>query len=185
MSQQELAKKAKITQGIVSELENGDYNPSLEILQRIAIALDIDYELLNKKNITWKMIEAIDYITGKIKNIDTLKAMKLLFLIDYESRQKTKEKLIWLDYRRWNRGPFNREIYDAEMLFAKGKNNIYKSMQFKTYLVLEKDEKKFIDLIIEKFWHMSATNLMEYTYKLEPMQGCTLGWNEKMWEKIL
>jgi transcriptional regulator with XRE-family HTH domain len=89
-----LAKKAKLTQSIVSELENGDYNPSLEVLQKIAVALDIDYELLTKRKITRKMIEAIDYMTSKIKDIDTLKAMKMLFLIDYESRQKNKEKMI-------------------------------------------------------------------------------------------
>lgn len=185
MSQQELAEKAKITQSIVSELENWDYNPSLEVIQKIATALAIDYELLNKKDITWKMIEAIDYITSKVKDIDTLKAMKLIFLIDYESQQKNKEKLIWLDYWRWNRWPFNREIYNAEMLFAKGERLIYKPIQFKTYLTLEKSDKRFIDLIIEKFGHMSATNLMEYTYKLEPMQWCTIWWNERMWEKIL
>jgi len=39
------------------------------------------------------MIEAIDYMATKLK-LDTLKAMKLLFLIDYESQQKTKEKII-------------------------------------------------------------------------------------------
>ncbi|MFA7717291.1 MAG: helix-turn-helix domain-containing protein [Candidatus Absconditabacterales bacterium] len=184
LSQQELAKKAKLTQSIVSELENGDYNPSLEVLQKIAVALDIDYELLTKRKITRKMIEAIDYMTSKIKDIDTLKAMKMLFLIDYESRQKNKEKMIGREYRRRSRGPFNREIYDAESLFAKGKHLVYKPIEFKTYLTLEKDDKRFIDLIIEKFGHMSATNLMEYTYKLEPMKGCTVGGNERMGEKI-
>lgn len=94
MSQQELAEKAKLTQSIISELENGDYNPSLEVLQKIAIALDIDYELLTKRKITRKMIEAVDYIASKIKDLDTLKAMKMIFLIDYESSQKNKEKLI-------------------------------------------------------------------------------------------
>lgn len=184
LSQQELSKKAKLSQSIISELENGDYNPSLEVLQKIAVALNIDYELLTKRKITWKMIEAIDYMTSKIKDIDTLKAMKMLFLIDYESRQKNKEKLIWREYRRRNRWPFNREIYDAESLFAKGKHLVYKPIECKTYLTLEKDDKRFIDLIIEKFWHMSATNLMEYTYKLEPMKWCTVWGNERMWERV-
>lgn len=89
-----MAEKAKLTQSIISELENGDYNPSLEVLQKIAIALDIDYELLTKRKITRKMIEAVDYIASKIKDLDTLKAMKMIFLIDYESSQKNKEKLI-------------------------------------------------------------------------------------------
>lgn len=183
LSQQELAQKAKITQSIVSELEGWDYNPSLELIQKISTALDIDYELLYKKHIIWKMIEAIDYMASKLK-MDTLKAMKLLFLIDYESQQKTENKIIWLEYRRWNRWPFNRDIYDAEALFGADKKE-YKPMKFASYLVLEKEDKKFIDIIIEKFWHMSSLDLMEYTYRLEPMKGCTIWGNERMWEKIL
>ena len=183
LSQQELAQKAKITQSIVSELEGGDYNPSLEVLQKIAIALHIDYELLTKRHIVWKMIEAIDYMASKLK-LDTLKAMKLLFLIDYESQQKTDEKLIWLEYRRWNRWPFNRDIYDAEKIFWTGKHE-YTPIHFDSYLMLQKEDRKFIDMIIEKFGHMTSLDLMAYTYTLEPMKGCTIGGNEKMWEKIL
>ncbi len=183
LSQQELAQKAKITQSIVSELEGWDYNPSLEIIQKIATALDVDYELIYKKHIIWKMIEAIDYMATKLK-LDTLKAMKLLFLIDYESFQKTENKLIWLEYRRRNRWPFNRDIYDAEAIFSPDKKE-YKPIHFANYLVLQKEDQRFIDIIIEKYGHMSALDLMEYTYRLEPMKGCTIGWNERMGEKIL
>jgi hypothetical protein len=34
------------------------------------------------------MIEAIDYITQTLKDVDILKAMKLLYFIDFESQQK-------------------------------------------------------------------------------------------------
>lgn len=183
LSQQELAQKAKITQSIVSELEGGDYNPSLELIQKIATALDVDYELLYKKHIVWKMIEAIDYMASKLP-LDTLKAMKLLFLIDYESQQKTHEKLIWLEYQRRNRWPFNRDIYDAEKIFWTGKS-WYTPLQFDSYLMLDKDDRKFIDIIIDKFGHMSSVDLMAYTYTLEPMKWCTIGGSEKMGEKVL
>lgn len=101
LSQEELATKAAITQSIVSELENGDYNPSVEILQKIAHALEIEYELLNKQSMNWKMIECIDYLTQKIQDITTLKAMKLLYMIDYESLQQKKEKMTGLEYIRY------------------------------------------------------------------------------------
>jgi transcriptional regulator with XRE-family HTH domain len=183
-SQTELAKKAEVTQSIISELENGDYNPSMEVLKKISDALCVEYEILNKQSLTWKMIEVVDYLSQKIDKIDTLKAMKLLYLIDYESLQKMSHKLIWLDYRRWSRWPFNREIYDAEKIFSEKKKN-YSPIHCKTYLTLEKNELKFIDMIIEKFGHMKSADLMHYTYTTEPMEKCSVGWDERMWEKIL
>lgn len=39
ISQQELAKRAKTTQAIVSRLENSNFNPSLNLLKRISVGL--------------------------------------------------------------------------------------------------------------------------------------------------
>lgn len=41
MSQQELAKKANITQAELSKLESGDGNPTIKTLSKIAQALDV------------------------------------------------------------------------------------------------------------------------------------------------
>lgn len=184
LSQQELAKRAKITQSIVSELEDGDYNPSLELLSKVASALNIDPELLTKKRITRKMIEALDYIIQKIKDVDILKAMKLIFLIDYESKKETGEKMTGIDYFRWNRWPFNKDIYQLDDVFVK-KWNFYKADWFKKYLLLKKEDEMFIDHIIKKYGHLPASKLMELTYKTEPMKGCTIWWTEKMGKVIL
>lgn len=40
MSQQELAKKAKTTQAVISQLENSTINPSIDLLKRVALGLD-------------------------------------------------------------------------------------------------------------------------------------------------
>jgi len=40
LSQKELAEKIGIKQSAISRLENGDYNPSVELLSKIAEALD-------------------------------------------------------------------------------------------------------------------------------------------------
>jgi len=169
MTQKELADKSALTQSIISDLENGDYNPSIEVLQKIAQALEVEYEVLNKQNVTRKMIEIVDYMTRQLEEIGTLKAMKLLYLIDFESLQKSGQKLIGLDYIRWNRGPFNKEIYDAEKIFATTKVN-YKAQVFKSYLTLGKEDAKFIDMILEKYGHMESINLMRYTYTTKPME---------------
>jgi transcriptional regulator with XRE-family HTH domain len=103
LSQQELAKKSELTQSIISELENGDYNPSLEVLSKIATAFGITPDIITKRIIFWKMIETVDYILQKTKNVDILKAMKLLFLIDYETFKNDGQKLVDLEYWRWHR----------------------------------------------------------------------------------
>jgi len=40
ISQQELAKRVKTTQNIISRIENSNFNPSLNLLKRISIGLD-------------------------------------------------------------------------------------------------------------------------------------------------
>lgn len=39
MSQEELAKKAKTTQAVISRIENSTFNPSLNLLKRISVGL--------------------------------------------------------------------------------------------------------------------------------------------------
>jgi ribosome-binding protein aMBF1 (putative translation factor) len=45
ISQIELAKKANTTQAVISRLENMSVNPSVELLQRIAKALNINLKI--------------------------------------------------------------------------------------------------------------------------------------------
>ena len=40
ISQQELARRAKTTQNIISRIENSNFNPSLNLLKRISVGLD-------------------------------------------------------------------------------------------------------------------------------------------------
>lgn len=44
LSQQKLAKLAGTTQKVISNIENGDYNPGLSLLQRIGESLNFDYK---------------------------------------------------------------------------------------------------------------------------------------------
>lgn len=45
LSQKELAKKMNTKQSAVSRLESGDYNPSLDFIQKVAEALDSKVEI--------------------------------------------------------------------------------------------------------------------------------------------
>lgn len=45
ISQQELAKKANTTQAVISRLENMTANPSVGLLQKIALALNLKFKI--------------------------------------------------------------------------------------------------------------------------------------------
>ena len=115
------------------------------------------------------MIETIDYILQTLKDVDVLKAMKLVFLIDYETHKKDGKKLLDLEYWRWHRGPFNKEIYQLEEFFSKEKEH-YQPIHCSNYTVLEKKDIQQIEDIIKKFGDMSATELMKHTYTTSPMK---------------
>ena len=48
LKQEVLAERAGITQNNLSRIENGKYNPGLDIIQRIADALDMELGFLEK-----------------------------------------------------------------------------------------------------------------------------------------
>lgn len=179
-----LAKKAQVTQTIISELENGEYNPSTEMISKLAYALEIDWSILTRKNCIRKMLETIEYLLHKVQTMDILKAMKLLYLADYESLQKNKEEIVWLEYIRRNRWPFNKAIYQADDIFQK-QQDAFVPLQIRTYTVLKKKDKEFLDIIAEKYGHMSSIELMKYTYQTQPMEWCTIGGSERMGEVVL
>jgi transcriptional regulator with XRE-family HTH domain len=49
INQEELAERAGITQSNLSRIEKGKYNPGLDILQRIADALDMEFGFVEVK----------------------------------------------------------------------------------------------------------------------------------------
>ncbi|MFA5528680.1 MAG: helix-turn-helix transcriptional regulator [Peptostreptococcales bacterium] len=50
MTQKDLANKLEITQAMVSKLESGEYNPSIEFLFKISKKLDWKFELTFEEN---------------------------------------------------------------------------------------------------------------------------------------
>ena len=183
-SQKELAQKSELTQSIISTLEKWDYNPSLWVLSKIAKALGIPVNILTESKTPWKLLEVMDFVLKKLWNVDTLKLMKIVYFIDYESYNLMEEKLVDISYYRWSWWPFNREIYWADDLYKKDWNNYELTSWFSKYLLLNDFDKKFIEKIINKYWKMDSTQLMKKSYETEPMKWCTIGGTEKMWEKI-
>ena len=171
LSQAELAKKAWTTQRIISQIESGDYNPSLDLLWRIADALEVEISFLTKKWINWKLLEIFDYILKKLWELDILKAMKLAYFLDLETKIGT-----WLNYIRWNRGPFDKNIYQLEDFFENNWYDVKNNKPFKQYLLLEQTDIKKIDEILKKYWKLTWNELMRLSYETQPMK--------KLWASI-
>jgi len=93
MSQQELAEKSKTTQSIISEMEDAEGNPTMDVLSRIAQALKTSVELLTKQSFDRQFFEAMDYFISKIKGVDILKLMKLAYFTDLEVNTISGRKL--------------------------------------------------------------------------------------------
>lgn len=184
MSQQQLSKKTWLTQAAISEIENGDGNPTIETLSKISKALDIAMDMMTRNRIMWKMIEAIDYMTKKIHDIDILKAMKLLYFADLESLQHQGQKVIWLQYIRWNRWPFNQDIYQLNDIFPK-ESEKYCSWNFASYISLSVADQSFLDTIINHYGQYTATKLMDLSYNTPPMKWYSKGDNKGMGAVVL
>ncbi|MFZ5341030.1 MAG: helix-turn-helix domain-containing protein [Patescibacteria group bacterium] len=77
---------------MVSQIENGEYNPSIDILSRIAEVLSVRLEIVIKEKINWRLIEIFDYFIKRFSKVDILKATKLSYFIDLEYQELFKRK---------------------------------------------------------------------------------------------
>jgi len=65
LTQEELAEKVDLTDKYISDLERGEFSPSLEKLDRLAEAFDIEtYKLLKDENDVNNLPNRLDEITG-------------------------------------------------------------------------------------------------------------------------
>ena len=180
-SQSELAKKSGLTQAIISNLEKWEYNPSLDVLTKLSNVLSLPFEILTKTAISWKMLEVVDYILQKLGKLDVLKAMKLLYFIDYEANKNIWNKIVWINYYRWHYWPFNSEVYVLDSIYDKHNNKDFVADNFfDKNLVLTAYEKKFIDKVLDDYGDLDSVALMEKSYDTEPMADYQKGDNNGM-----
>lgn len=69
LTQEDLAEKVDLTDKYISDLERGEFSPSLEKLDKIAEAFDIEtYKLLKEENDVNNLPNRLDEITGTRKS---------------------------------------------------------------------------------------------------------------------
>lgn len=87
LTQKSLAERANISRSYLADVENGRYNPSIDVLNKIAKALGITGQQLLKDNIDEKddidnMEEDLQILFNKIQKISPKDRKKLLQLIE-------------------------------------------------------------------------------------------------------
>ena len=149
------------------------------MIENLSIALEIDFDYLNSKDITRKTFEVFQYIASKIKwNLDIMQFMKIPYFIDLESSFLFKKFITNFVYIRYNYWPFDKKVYSYQKTFSWNENWFEK---FKiTYL--QKEELEIIDWVLKKYPVSNWKKLKELSYKTSPMKklNATLWWNENM-----
>ncbi|MCQ4922963.1 helix-turn-helix domain-containing protein [Tissierella carlieri] len=94
MSQIEFSKKIGISQGTLSEIENGNNNPSIETLIKIKemTNLDID-EIIYGKNNNKNLEDEEINIINKYRKLDDRDKIRVETYIDYIYLEKSQESL--------------------------------------------------------------------------------------------
>lgn len=73
MTQAELSNRTGISRSNISRFESGNYNPSLDIMVKIATALDMDFDISltsHNDNNTNRILEKYRNLYNEIKNIE-------------------------------------------------------------------------------------------------------------------
>ncbi len=190
-SQEQLAELIWSSQKYISEIESWEKDFWVTKLYDIANALQVNSSLLWEPTVKRKVFEFIDYMLSKIWEIDGfLKLNKICYFTELESIELFKEKFLGLHMVRYNRWPFTKELYtirnlfNSEVYFSQDYHceveKITNNNPFHVHTLLEDDDYKFIDDVIEKYAHLSAAKLSDLAYATEPMKrlGATKWWNE-------
>lgn len=87
LTQKSLAERANISRSYLADVENDRYNPSIDVLNKIAKALGVTGQQLLKDNIDEKddidkMEEDLQILFNKIQKISSKDRKKLLQLIE-------------------------------------------------------------------------------------------------------
>jgi uncharacterized phage-associated protein len=142
--------------------------------------------------------QLIAYIISNHERTSVTSLMKLCYLIDLVSVQKTKEKITGLNYIRYHYGPYTKQIHSyLENLIN---NKIIKdSIEYTTtgydfcvYTLNEEssyifdqltdDQKKIADEVLGMLSGYGARALTDIAYKTKPMRAlnATLGGDENL-----
>jgi uncharacterized phage-associated protein len=124
------------------------------------------------------------------KKLGRAEIMKLLYIVELAYFKKYNKTITGTTFKYYHYGPFSQDVLD--MLDTLEKEGILEDEFFQdpfsgyekhNYIIknehkikyLNKDEKKFIDKVIEKFGEMTLRELLTFVYNIEPMKTAKKG----------
>lgn len=145
---------------------------------------DRAYYILSADQIE-KIGNAAIYLSSRIRDLSKTKFLKMLYILDEVSIQKTGIPFFNLQYKVWKLGPVSEEIYvditgsfkflskyivreatDVNQVYLKAKGEFDDS----EFSELDMDT---MDLVISEFGRMTAKELIDYTHRTNSLWSLT------------
>lgn len=136
-----------------------------------------------------KIGNLLNYLSTRVHNLSLTKALKLLYLIDEVSYQRSGSPITWLEYKVWEMGPVAEELYNElkldQSLIQNGqvlnlesyiKTNIKATKDGNTQITIHNKgeynlaifspfEIELIDNIIDRFGSYTSTQLIKLLHE--------------------
>ncbi|MDI9363469.1 MAG: Panacea domain-containing protein [Flavobacterium sp.] len=131
----------------------------------------------------------LNYLSSRIPNLSLTKVLKLLYLIDETSYQRSGTPITWLEYKAWEMGPVAEELYN-ELKFDQSLVHNGQILNFENYIQTNKKatedgntqitilpkgnynlssfsefESELINNIIDRFGSYTANQLIKLLHK--------------------
>jgi len=185
LTQKMLSEWSGVPQNKISQLESGTYwSPGIELLKKLSTALEIDESYLLEESIDRKTFEVYNTFLPLI-DLDwpwALQFIKIPYFIDIENYKNIWKMMTGFVYRRYNYGPFDKNVYLYQKIFSGNEKWFSK---FKTSL-LNIREQETIQFIVSIYPCNDGNKLKELSYSSEPMKKiwATL-WGYEHWNKVI
>jgi uncharacterized phage-associated protein len=111
-----------------------------------------------------KIGNLLNYLSSRIPNLSLTKALKLLYLIDENSYQRSGAPITWLEYKAWEMGPVAEELYN-ELKFDQSLVQNGQVLNFENYIQTNKkvteDSKTQITILPKGSYNLSSFSEFE------------------------
>lgn len=185
MTQKELAEKIGVSRPNISRMEKGDYNPTIDMLVKVAdgLGLDVDVRFVDRKekgDSMYSKYGATDIanflvylMSDSCSDLTNMKLNKLLYFAQGHYLQLYSKSLFYDSIEAWTHGPVIKSVYSRYKKYSG--NPIKEYDETKIERIEDKDKSFLVDLA-SRYGKYSAAALRNMTHKPNsPWDGVTEG----------
>lgn len=186
MTQKELAEKIGVSRPNISRMEKGDYNPTIDMLVKVAdgLGLDVDVRFVDRnekeKNNMYSKYGATDIanfliylMTDSCNDLTNMKLNKLLYFAQGHYLQLYSKSLFYDSIEAWPHGPVIKSVYSRYKNFSRKPIKEYDESKITR---IEDSDKSFLVDLASRYGGYSAATLRNITHKPDaPWDGVPEG----------